>query len=136
MNALLVILASPFWGTLSAQLFLHGALASVTFVIYLIGFFTAKEQRSQNLSHLGYSLLRVAVCAGLLYGGHTLISDLIGFRYSDSETIVYWLFAIGSIVWMLPQVPAKLRATWRHATITGAQEKNDLFERTGDQVLP
>jgi hypothetical protein len=135
MNALLVILASPFWGTISAQLCLHGALAVVSGVIYLFGVFFTKERRSLNLLRMFTSLGLAALCAASLYAGHTAITHWIGFHYSGSETIVYWLFTVGSVLWMLPQIPAKLSATWRHATLSGAMESN-LLHSASDQALP
>jgi hypothetical protein len=135
MNALLVILASPFWGTISAQLCLHGALAVVSSLIYLFGVCFTKERRSRNLMRMFTSLGLAALCAGSLYLGHTAITDWIGFHYSGSETIVYWLFSVGSVLWMLPQIPAKLGATWRHATLSGGIEST-LLHSVSDQALP
>jgi hypothetical protein len=135
MNALLVILASPFWGTISAQLCLHGALSVVSGLIYLFGAILAKERRSVNFVQMLASLGVVLLCAGSLYAGHTVITDWIGFHYSASETVVYWLFSVGSVLWMLPQIPAKLGATWRHAT-SSSEIESDFLHSGSDQALP
>ncbi len=117
-----VIFVSPFWGAISSQLLLQAWLAFVNLIIHLIGLVMGRVKRKINLSGIGAALVQMLLFSVLLHGGHYLLTEVFSFGYSTAEYYTYWIFAVLSILYMLPQIPAKVRKSWRNATVVGSIE--------------
>lgn len=122
MSILGVLVVAPLWGAISAQLFLQAWLALSNLIIHLIGFVKGEVERKVNLLGAGASLMQMALFSALLYGGQYLLTEVFGFRYSMAENGVYWLFVMLSLLYMLPEIPATVRKSWRNATVAGSLE--------------
>ena len=117
-----VLVVSPLWGAVSSQLLLQAWLAFVNLIIHLIGLVMGRVKRKINLSGIGAALVQMLLFSALLHGGHYLLTEVFSFGYSTAEYYTYWIFAVLSILYMLPQIPAKVRKSWRNATVVGSIE--------------
>ena len=117
-----VIFVSPMWGAISSQLLLQGWLAFVNLIIHLIGLAKGRVERRLNFIGIGVALTQMLLFSALLHGGHYLLTEVFSFGYSTAEYYTYWIFAVLSILYMLPQIPAKVRKSWRNATVVGSIE--------------
>lgn len=125
------LLVSAIWGAVSTQLFLQAWLAAIGFVIAFIGFLIGRVKRSITSLGMGVALIHVFIFAGLLHTGSWLITDILNFGWSRIENIVYWIFAALSAVCLFPQIPYKLRKTWRNAMVPGSIEEDIMKRQLG-----
>lgn len=131
MNLIGVILVSPLWGAISTQLFLQSWLAFINFVINLIGLLKGNVEKKVNLIGLGAALTQVILFAVLLRGSQYLLTEVLGFGYTTYENVAYWIFAVLSILYMIPQLPAKIRKSWRNATVAGSLDEDIMKRKLG-----
>ena len=124
-----VIFVSPLWGAISSQLLLQSWLALVNFIIHLMGLVQGRVERKINLSGIGTALVQMLLCSALLYGVPYLLMEVLSFGYSMAENVVYWIFAALSILYMLPEIPAKVRKSWRNATVVGSLEVDTTMRK-------
>ncbi len=129
-----VIVVSPVWGILSTQLFLQSWLAFINAVIYIIGVIRNKVARKNNLLGLGVAILQVLLFSGLLSLGYYLLGKVFSFGYTRIENIIYWIFAIISLLYMVPQMPSKIKKAWRSANVSGALEENIAKRKLEDLI--
>ena len=87
---------------------------------YLLGLVKGRVERRLNFIGIGTALVQMILFSALLHGGYYLLAEVFSFGYSTAENVVYWIFAVLSILYMLPQIPAKVRKSWRNATIAGS----------------
>jgi len=123
-----IFLVSPLWGALSTQLFLQTWLAALNFVICLIGFVRGAVPRKNNALGMGVALLSSVLFSALLDGGFWLLTDIFSFGRTRAENIVYWIVAALSLLYMLPQIPSRIRKAWRSAMTPGWIEM-DILKR-------
>ena len=131
MNWLGILLISPIWGPLSTQFFIQAWLSVAQFFIYLVGFVKGSVPRKDNAIHMGVAICTVALFSLLLRGGFWLLTVVLPFGQTQAENIVYWLFAGLSWLYFIPQIPSKLRASWRYATIPNALWLDSLMQKIG-----
>lgn len=125
------LLVSPLWGSLSAQLFLQSWLAFANFFIALLGFVKGGLPRRDAALLMGVSLFSCALFSSILRGGHWLLTTTFHFGQSNTETIVYWIFVALSGLYMLPQIPSKIKKSWRNAMVPGSLEEDILLRKMG-----
>ncbi|MHB8413290.1 MAG: hypothetical protein ACYDDI_15280 [Candidatus Acidiferrales bacterium] len=117
-----ILLISPVWGAVSTQLFLQGWLAFIGVFIGLIGFVKGSVPRKDTALLMGVAAFQVVLFSLLLTAGFWLLTDWLPFGRTGAENIVYWVFAGLSALYMLPQVPTKIRKSWRNALVAGSLE--------------
>lgn len=125
------LVMSPLWGSLSVLFFLQIWLGLANFVIHLIGFSMARVSRGVTGSGMAMALICAVASSLLLQGGFWLTSEFLPFGHTTSETVAYWIFAVLSAIGTLAQAPAKLRKTWRNATIVGSFERDIALRKLG-----
>jgi hypothetical protein len=135
MNLIGITIVSPFWGVISTQLFLQSWLAFIGAIMSIIGIIMGKVERQKTFMGLGVSVVQMLLFSGLLYGGQYLLADVWGFGFTKTENIVYWVFAGLSLLYMVPQFPAKIKKGWRNATIPGSLEEDIMKRKMGDAGL-
>jgi hypothetical protein len=123
-----IIVVGPLWGLLSAQLFFQTGEEFIKGVIYLMGFLRHKVKGRTMLIRMITAFVTSIVCAILLVGGFWLICV----RYPDLRTpaqnVLYLAFALLGTVYVVSQMPHKLKKAWRHANIPGAMEEDAEIE--------
>ena len=122
-NLIGIIIVAPLWGMISTQLFLQSWLAFIGIIINIIGIFRGKVLRKTTFLGLGVALVQVILFSGLLYLGYYLVSDILFFGYTTTENIIYWIFAAIILIWMIPQIPSKIKRAWRCANVPGYIEE-------------
>jgi hypothetical protein len=125
------LLVSALWGMLSTRLFLQSWLAAAGFVLHLLGFVRGAVPRKDNALGLGIALVQVVLFSLLLRSGDWLLTRVFTFGWTKAENIIYWVFAAISALYMLPQIPSKIRKSWRHAMISGSLDEDILKRRPG-----
>ena len=123
-----ILLVSPLWGALSAQLFLQAWLGVANFFINLFGFVKGTVPRKTTAIAMGVAISSMILCFLLLRAGSWLLTEVLPFGRTETENVVYWLFSGLYALFMLPQIPIKCRKSWRNATIPGSLEV-DSFKR-------
>lgn len=98
--------------------------------IYLLGLALGRTPHGTALGLAAFSFFSCALFSGLLYGGHWLLTTALPFGQTTGENIVYWVVAGLSAIFMLPQIPSKLRTSWSYATRPGALDDAATTERT------
>lgn len=123
-----IILVAPLWGILSAQLFLQSWLAVANMFIALAGFVGGAVRRKTTAMMMGVAVAQVVLFSLLLGGGFWLLTEVLPFGRTRLENGIYWAFAACSALFMLLQVPSKVRKSWRDAMVPGALE-GDIISR-------
>jgi hypothetical protein len=134
-----VIIVAPLWGMVSTQLFLQAWLAFINGIISIIGFLAGRVHRKISALGIGAGLGSAILFSLLLHAGQWLISDVLPFGYSAGENTVYWIFAAISGLYLLPQIPGRIKKSWRNSMVPGsietgimnrrlAEYKNDIHE--------
>jgi hypothetical protein len=103
------------WGMLAAQFCIQACLFLIMFVLALIGFVAGAEKvpRSNNVAAMTASLGGVVVFTLLFVAGLWIVGYL---QIDPLRTpIVFWVCVAFSAVYIAPQLPAKLRNSWRDA---------------------
>lgn len=126
-----ILLISPFWGALSTQLFVQAWMGVLNFFISFVGFVKGAVPRKDAGLAMGVALFSVLLFSLLLRGGFWLLTDVLPFGRTQTENTVYWVFAGLSALYMLPQVPSKIRKSWRNATVPGSLETDILKRKLG-----
>ncbi len=109
------LVIAPLWGILSTQLLLQAWLSFINGIINIIAFFAGRVDRKSTALGFGVCIGSCALFNGLFYAGFWLLSDILHFGYSASENTVYWIFAVLSGLYMLPQIPERIRQSWRNS---------------------
>lgn len=123
-----IVFVSPLWGALSTQLFIQAWLFVANFFINLVGFLKGTVSRKSTALAAGAAVFGVLLFSFLLSAGLWLLTEVFSFGQTETENVVYWVFAGLSALFMLPQIPEKLRKSWRNAMIPGSLEA-DIFKR-------
>ena len=126
-----ILLISPLWGALSTQLFIQAWMGVANFFIGFVGFVKGAVPRKDAALAMGVALFSVVLFSLLLRGGFWLLTDVFSFGQTQTENTVYWVFAGLSALYILPQVPSKIRKSWRNATIPGSLETDILKRKLG-----
>jgi magnesium-transporting ATPase (P-type) len=120
------LIVGVIWGMLSAQFFLQGLLGTANFCVGLIGFLKGAVSKKTSAMIMGTALSHLVLWSALLIAGFWLVKFL--FHQSSAENVVYWAVVGLSALFMFPQLPPKIRNTWRWAMIPRAFEKDRLTE--------
>jgi hypothetical protein len=132
-----LLVVAPVWGMLSTLLFLQAWLAVVNFCISLLGFARGRVPRVQGLLGMGAGLFGVLVFSLLLRAGFWILTEVMPFGRTGAENTVYWLCAVLSALFLVSQVPAKLRKSWRNAMVPGSLEEDIVRREQGrDPTYP
>lgn len=123
-----ILFVSPLWGAISTQLFIQAWLSLANFFINLVGFVKGAVSRKSTALAMGAAIFGVLLFSLLLRAGLWLLTEVLSFGQTETENVVYWVFAGFSALFMLPQIPKKLRKSWRNAMIPGSLEA-DIFKR-------
>lgn len=126
-----VLLVSPLWGPLSTQFFIQAWLGVAQFVIHSIGFVKGAVPRKDNALYMGVAIFNVVLFSILLGGGFWLLTEVLPFGHSQLENVVYWIFAGLSCLYLFPQIPSKIRSSWRYATVPGEVWKDSIKQKLG-----
>jgi len=126
-----ILLVSPLWGAISAQLVLQAWMGVVNFFISFVGFVKGAVPRKDTALAMAVALFSVVSFSLLLRAGFWLLTDLLPFGQTQAENVVYWVFAGLSALYILPQIPQKVRKSWRNATIPGSLEMDILKRKVG-----
>lgn len=127
-----VVIVSPAWGILSTQLFLQSWLAFINAIIISIGIIRGKVSRKNNLLGLGVATLQMILFFVLLILGDYLLTKAFSFGYTRIENIIYWIFAVITCLYMIPQMPSKIKKAWRFANVAVALEENIVKRKLKD----
>lgn len=103
----------------------------MNFFIYFLGFVRGAVPRKDNALAMGVAVFSSVLFSLLLRGGFWLLGDVLPFGWTRAETIVYWVFAVLSLLYTLPQIPLRVRKAWRLAMIPGSVEADILEQRVG-----
>ena len=132
-----ILIVSPIWGMVSAQLFLQAGLGIITTIAGIIGFITGRVERKLTALMIGGGLALFILWSILLYFGFWKLSDILyadeymyPFGYSTTENIVYWIFVVISVLYLLPQLPGRIKKSWRNATIAGSWKADIINQRS------
>ena len=117
-----IFIVSPLWGMISAQLLLQAWLAFTNGIISIVGFFAGRVNRKTTALGIGVGIGSVILFALLLRGGRWLLTDILSFGFSTAENTVYWVFVALSALYMLPQIPSRIKKSWRNAMVPGSFE--------------
>ena len=128
-----IIVVGPLWGLISAQLFFQTGEEFIKAVIYLIGLFKGKVAAKKLLVRMVAALVASLLCAILLVFGFWLICVRYPHLRTSAQNVLYLAFAVLATVYIVSQMPRKLRKTWRHATQPGAIE-DDALEDAEDEA--
>lgn len=128
-----ILFVSPLWGAISTQLFIQAWLSVANFFINLVGFVKGTVSRKSTALAAGAAVFGVLLFSLLLSAGLWLLTEVFSFGQTETENVVYWVFAGLSALFMLPQIPKKLRNSWRNAMIPGSLEA-DIFKRKMGQM--
>ncbi|HLF08052.1 MAG TPA: hypothetical protein VI789_01710 [Dehalococcoidia bacterium] len=132
MSLIGILVVAPLWGAMSTQLFLQAWLAVINVVSSVIGLARAKVPRKWVFLGLGVYAVQAIVFPVLLGLGYYLLSEKLSFGYTSAENIVYWIFALLSLLYMLPQLPRKVKKAWRNANVRGSLELDISSRRLRD----
>lgn len=123
-----LIVVGPLWGLISVQLFFQTGEELIKATIYLIGLMKHRVAARKLLARFFGAMAASLVCAVLLVFGFWLVC----IRYADlrtpSQNVLYIVFAVFAAVYLIKQLPDRLRKAWRHATIPGAIEEDKQHE--------
>lgn len=126
-----ILLVSPLWGGVSTQLFLQAWLAVVNFLVGLGDFIRGAVPRKDTALMMGVALSQILLFSILLDAGVWLLTKKLHFGYTKAENVVYWIAAAISALYMLPQVPRKIRKSWRNAMLPGSLDLDILKRNAG-----
>jgi len=112
-----VIVIAPLWGMLSTQLFFQAWLSFINGIINIIGFFVGRVERKTTALGFVVCIGSFALFNGIFYAVFWLLSDILHFGYSPAENTVYWIFAALSSLYMLPQIPGRIRQSWQNSMV-------------------
>jgi hypothetical protein len=126
-----IVVVSPLWGGISTQLFIQAWLAVANFLISVAGFIKGAVSRKTNALMMGAAVTGVVLHSLLLLAGFWFLTELLPFGQTRAENIVYWVFAALFAPYMLAQIPAKLRKSWRNAMAPGTLETDILKRKLG-----
>ena len=128
-----ILLVSPLWGGTSTQLFIQAWLFTANVFISLAGFVKGAVSRKTTALMMGVALAGAILHSLLLFAGFWVLTELLPFGQTQTENIVYWIFAALFAPLMLAQIPAKLRKSWRNAMTPGSFE-TDILKRKFDSI--
>jgi len=123
-----ILIVAPLWGITSTQLFFQIWLSVINAVINIIGLIAGRVGRKKTGLGFAISLGSGLIFSLLLHGGYWLLSDVLSFGYSNAENIVYWVFSVFSALYVVFQIPNRIKKTWRFVMVPGALEE-DIFAR-------
>jgi hypothetical protein len=128
-----ILIVSPFWGMISTQLFLQSWLSFINSIFCIIGLIRGKTSRKDTLLGLAASIIGIIIMSGLLRLGFYIL-DILPFGSTKTENTVYWIFAVFSLLYMIPQIPSKIRKGWRNVNVYGSLEE-DILKRKAESIL-
>lgn len=128
-----VLIVAPMWGMVSTQLFLQSWLFLINGFINIIGFIAGRVQRKITALGIAMGLGSALLFSILLRTGFWLLSDVLPFGYTTGENIVYWVFAAFSALYMLPQIPKRIKNAWRHAMVPDAIEADIMTRKMSEK---
>jgi hypothetical protein len=131
LNLVGALLVSILWGVISTHLVMQALLVVVGIVFALIGLAAGRMRKADSFLMLGVGLVSIALFLGLLYAGHWARANWFSFGVANVEAPAYWLAAAASAFGSLPQLPPKLRKSWRNSTIPGSLEEDTRTRRLG-----
>lgn len=111
---------SLIWGVLWIQFFLQACLAFAMGALNVVGFVRGEVSRVDTAKLIAFHVAVILCCAGLLYGGKMLAEYLL-FGYG----VLFWIFSAMSALYLLPQIPRKLKWAWRCSTVPGVIERRE-----------
>jgi hypothetical protein len=123
-----IIVVGPLWGLISAQLFFQTGEEFIKGVIYLLGFVRHKVNGRIMLVRMVTAFVTSIVCAILLVGGFWLICVRYPSLRTPAQNVLYLAFAVLGVVYVVSQMPHKLRKAWRHANVPGAMEEDAALD--------
>src|ERR1035437_3147095 len=126
-----ILIVSPLWGDISSQLFFQAWLGVANFFVGLFGFVKGKVPRKTTAILMGVAIFSTALFSLLLGAGYWLLTNVFSFGRTRTEHIVYWVFAGLSALFIILQLPARLRKTWRNAMIPDSLEIDILKRKIG-----
>lgn len=124
-----ILLVAPFWGMISTQLFLQFWLSFANLIITAVGFVKGAAPRKDNALGMGIHIASVILFGCLLFLGFWVLTDVLPFGRTRTENVIYWIFAAFSALYMLSQIPQKIRRSWKIAMSPGALEADILEQR-------
>ena len=127
-NILGIFIVSPLWGMISARLFLQSWLAFISSIINLIGLVKGEVERKTTILGFGVGQFQAVLFSFLIWLGNYLLTQVLLFGYTQAESIIYWIFAGLSFLYMLPQIPNRIKKAWKMATERGFIEA-EMMER-------
>ena len=108
---------------LSTQLILQIWLAVANFAINLFGFLKGAVSRKTTSMVMVLSVVAAITFSLLLQAGGWFLTVFLAFGRSEVETVLYWVSAGITLLYILFQVPTKMRQIWRNATVSGALQE-------------
>ena len=119
-----IIISIPF-GLGAGYCILQSWMSLVNAIINLIGFLRGKRERSYTALAFVIALIQVLVFSGLLFLiDYVLRHTRLSYTYSQVGQILFFVFMIIQMLFMLIQVPAKIRKLWLNANY----DKSKLLE--------
>jgi hypothetical protein len=123
-------IVAPMWGMLSAHLFVQSCTSVLLFAVALAAIPVHGVPMETKILAAGAYIVQATLFFGVFWLGHFL-AEWIGFESQGTARVVYWLFAGFSTLYVVTQIPAKVRKVWRYATIPGALESDTAKRRMG-----
>lgn len=114
-----LLVIAPFWGMLSAQLFLQGTLGSINLVIALIGFVKGNAPLEARLAAIAAFFGMAAIYYALLALGIYVVGRFTSFGATTAQLVVFWILFAFSLWFMAAQFITKIHATWRQFMVPG-----------------
>lgn len=128
-----ILLVAPIWGPLASRLVLQTLLAIANVALAVAGFVAGRVERRVNAMAIGTHVFSTVLFGGLAYLLHWIVSNLLAFRYSAVEGIVFWVLCLlATLIW-LPEVVRKLRVSKRQCFVPGAIEE-DIWRRKASKA--
>lgn len=116
------IIGSIILGGVSGKLLAQSWLSFISAIVGLIGVIRCK-QIAVNLAQSGLHLVTCAFFSLLLWGVDYANARWIGLGYTTGETVIFWITALFSFVFMIPQMILRVKEVWKMAMNSGYLEK-------------
>ena len=126
MAEIVIFIVLAFWGIMSVKLIMQGLLFCVSIFASIVGIIKRRTTLKVNVIGIGVSSIGTLLMLSLLYFGNYLLLFWFGYAYTDS--IVFWIFAVMSCLFMLLQFPEKILKIWENSTKLGSIE-SDILKR-------
>ena len=126
MAEIVIFIVLAFWGIMSVKLIMQGLLFCVSIFASIVGIIKRRTILKVNVIGIGVSSIGTLLMLSLLYFGNYLLLFWFGYAYTDS--IVFWIFAVMSCLFMLLQFPEKILKIWENSTKLGSIE-SDILKR-------